>query len=50
MLSGCMTMHPRCPGGGALGCRLSLKTTILSYVVERCNLYKKNGLWAISSA
>ena len=45
MLSGSMTMHPHCPGGGALGCRLSLKTTILkklkSYVVERCNLYKK---------
>ena len=39
MLSGSMTMHPRCPGGGALGCPLSLKTTILkklkSYVVER---------------
>ena len=33
------------PWGGALGCRLSLKTAILkrpkSYVVERCNLYKK---------
>ena len=45
MPSGSMTMHPRCPRGGALGCRLSLKTAILkrpkSYVVERCNLYKK---------
>ena len=39
MLSGSMTMHPRCPAGVALGCRLSLKTAILkklkSYVVER---------------
>ena len=25
MLPGSMTMHLRCPGGGALGCRLSLK-------------------------
>ena len=45
MGSGSMTMHPRCPGGGTLGCRLSLKTAILkrpkSYVVEWCNLYKK---------
>ena len=45
MLSGSMTMHPRCPRGGALGCRLSLKTAILkrpkSYVLERCNFYKK---------
>ena len=39
MLSGSMTMHPHCPGGAALGCRVSLKTTILkkpkSYGVER---------------
>ena len=39
MLSGSMTMHPHCPWGGAVGCRLSLKTTILQkpkrYVVER---------------
>ena len=45
MLSGSMRMHPRCPKGVALGCRLSLKTPILkrpkTYVVERCNLYKK---------
>ena len=44
MLSGSMTMHARCSGGGALGCQLSLKTAILkrpkSYVLERCNLYK----------
>ena len=45
MQSGSTRMHSRCPGGGAFGCRLSLKTAILkrpkSYVLERCNLYKK---------
>ena len=44
MLSGSMTAST-VPWGAALGCQLSLKTTILkrpkSYVVERCNLYKK---------
>ena len=39
MRSGSMIMHPRCPGGVTLGCRLPLKTAILkkpkSYVVER---------------
>ena len=45
MPSGSMKMHSSCPGGAALGCRLSLKTAILKrpkrYVLERCNLYKE---------